>query len=99
MRAALLAIVVLPLAACGPVAGSQAQMVQHLQIQKAMGDYETARRGGNALDMCVKAKLVAIAYEDAKDTADASVWRSRETEDCRLAMSGMNLPVPPGKGF
>jgi hypothetical protein len=99
MRAVLPALLVLPLAACGQVAGSQAQMVQHMQVQKAMGDYETARRSGNALDMCVKAKLVAIAYEDARDPADASAWRSRETEDCRLAMSGMNVPVPPGKGF
>jgi uncharacterized protein YgiB involved in biofilm formation len=72
-------------------------MVDNLKIKDAVTAYEAAR-GGTALDRCVKAKLVAIAYEDAKDATNASAWRAREREDCQaaIAAAGVDVPARPG---
>jgi hypothetical protein len=70
-------------------------MVDNLKIKDAVTAYEAAR-GGTALDRCVKAKLVAIAYEDAKDVTNASAWRAREREDCQAAIAAAGVPPRPG---
>lgn len=82
---------------CSPALNAQVKMVDNLKIKDAVSAYEAAR-GGAALDRCVKAKLVAIAYEDAKDTTNASAWRAREREDCQaaIAATGVDLPARPG---
>ncbi len=87
----------LGLTGCGPALNAQVRMVDNLKIKDAVTAYEAAR-GGAALDRCVKAKLVAIAYEDAKDTTNASAWRAREREDCQaaIAAAGVTPPARPG---
>ena len=83
-------------AGCAPALRAQVRAVDNLRIQNAVTAYEAAR-GGPALDRCVKAKLVAIAYEDAKDPTNASAWRAREREDCQaaLAAAGVETPAQP----
>ena len=88
MRAVLIASTIL-LAGCGSLASGQAEHVHASRIQEALSAYETARRGGSALDMCVKAKLTAIAYEDAGQGANHQAWKAREQEDCRAAYAAM----------
>ena len=79
-------------AGCGQVADAQGQLVETLKIKDATSDYEKATV---PLDRCVKAKLVAAAYSDAKDAAETQAWEAREQEDCRLAAAsaGVRLPV------
>lgn len=78
---------------CAPALQAQVRAVDSLKVQTAVTAYEAAR-GGPALDRCVKAKLAAIAYEDAKDPTNASAWRAREREDCQAAITATGIEVP-----
>ncbi|MDP3853791.1 hypothetical protein [Phenylobacterium sp.] len=89
MRALLLTPVAVLAAGCGSLSEGQAERAHASRIQEAVSAYETARRGGDILDMCVKAKLTAIAYEDAKQSANHLAWKARESEDCRAAYAAM----------
>lgn len=80
-------------AGCAPALNAQVQAIDNLRIQTAVTAYEAAR-GGPALDRCVKAKLVAIAYDDAKDPTNASAWRAREREDCQAAIAATGIEIP-----
>jgi len=84
-------------AGCGQVVEGQAKQVSDLQVREATRGYEAARNRGDPLDICVKAKLVAIAYGDAKDATNASAWKARETQDCKAAMDALHV-VPPSGG-
>jgi uncharacterized protein YgiB involved in biofilm formation len=97
MRRTVVILAMLFLGGCTQALNAQVRMVDNLKIKDAVTAYEAAR-GGAALDRCVKAKLVAIAYEDAKDTTNASAWRAREREDCQaaIAAAGAELPARPG---
>jgi hypothetical protein len=97
MRRTVVILAILSLGGCTQALNAQVRMVDNLKIKDAVTAYE-AVRGGAALDRCVKAKLVAIAYEDAKDATNASAWRAREREDCQaaIAAAGVELPARPG---
>ncbi|HEY8571848.1 hypothetical protein [Phenylobacterium sp.] len=84
----------LPLAGCAQVAEGQRQNLNNMRIQDAVSGYETARRKADPMDMCVKAKLVAIAYEDAKDFTNAQAWKSKEREDCSALMAAYGVTEP-----
>jgi uncharacterized protein YgiB involved in biofilm formation len=94
-RPAILALC-LALGGCSSALNAQVNAVNGLKIKDAVSDYERARDGA-PLDRCVKAKLVAIAYEDAKDAGNASAWRAREREDCQaaIAATGIERPAQP----
>ena len=92
---ALLAVAVLgavACAGCGQVADAQGQLVASFKIKEATSDYEKARA---PLDRCVKAKLVAAAYSDARDAGETQAWEAREHEDCQAAAAtaGVRLPA------
>src|SRR5436305_1151527 len=89
MRAAAILIVWGLCAGCGQVADAQAKLVDDIAA------YETAGKAHDLLDQCVKAKLVAGAYADAKDTADSQAWMARSQEDCRAAAAGMGARAKP----
>src|SRR4051794_7447430 len=93
---AILALAVL-CTGCTQALNTQVRLVDNLKVKDAVAAYEAAR-GGTPLDRCVKAKLVAIAYEDAKDATNGSAWRAREREDCQaaIAAAGAGLPARPG---
>jgi hypothetical protein len=97
MRRTLVILALLFLGGCTKALNAQVRMVDTLKIKDAVTAYEAAR-GGTALDRCVKAKLVAIAYEDAKDATNASAWHAREREDCQaaIAAAGVEVPARPG---
>jgi hypothetical protein len=78
-------------AGCGQVADAQGKLVETLKIKDATSDYEKATK---PLDRCVKAKLVAAAYTDAKDAAETLAWEAREQEDCRLAAAAAGVRLP-----
>jgi hypothetical protein len=87
----------LALAGCGQIAEGQARQVSDLQVREATRGYEAARNRGDPLDMCVKAKLVAIAYADAGDAANGSAWKAREAQDCKSAMEALHVaPLSSG---
>jgi hypothetical protein len=79
-------------AGCGQVADAQGKLIETLKIKEATSAYEKASA---PLDRCVKAKLVAAAYSDARDAGETQAWEARETEDCRAAATaaGVKLPV------
>jgi len=91
MKGLAIAIVGLLCAGCGQVADAQGQLVETLKIRDAIGDYEKASA---PLDRCVKAKLVAAAYSDAKNDAETAAWQARESEDCRLAAASVHANLP-----
>jgi hypothetical protein len=78
-------------AGCGQVADAQGKLVETLKIKDATADYEKASR---PLDRCVKAKLVAAAYSDAKDAAETQAWEAREHEDCGAAAASAGVRLP-----
>ena len=84
-------------AGCGRLAEGQAKRIGDLQVREATQGYEAARNRGDPLDMCVKAKLVAIAYADARDLANSSAWKAREAQDCRAAMDALHVAAPSGR--
>jgi hypothetical protein len=94
MRGAAILCLGLLCAGCGQVADAQAKLVESLRIKDAIGEYEKASR---ALDRCVKAKMVAAAYADAKDVAETQAWSAREHEDCQAAAAALGGTVPAGK--
>lgn len=92
----LLTLLVL-LGACAQVSESRAARAHDLVVRDALANYEKASRAGDPLDMCVKARLVAVAYEDAEAPASAQAWRAREREACRLAMDALGVDPPAGR--
>ena len=92
-RAAVI-VAMLALTSCAPAVKAQARMVDNLRIQDATRAHDTAQRKGDALDICVKARLVAAAYEDARETGNAQAWRSREREACDLAAAALGVTRP-----
>jgi hypothetical protein len=94
MRAVAILAVGLLCAACGQVADAQGQLVETLRIRSAISDYEKA---GAPLDRCVKAKLVASAYSDAKDMAESQAWQAKEHEDCGQAAAALGARMPIGR--
>jgi hypothetical protein len=94
MRGAAILMVCVLCAGCGQVADAQARLVDNLRIKDAIGEYEKASQ---PLDRCVKAKLVAAAYTDAKDKPEAAAWTSREHEDCQSAAAAMHVSLPAAK--
>jgi hypothetical protein len=94
MRVGAILVVWMLCAGCGQVADAQAKIVNDLRIKDAIGDYEKAAKSHDLLDECVKAKLVAGAYADARDTADSQAWMARSQEDCREAAAQMHVTLP-----
>jgi hypothetical protein len=96
MRPACVILLALLCAGCGRIAEAQAKRIGSLQVREATQGYEAARNRGDPLDMCVKAKLVAIAYDDARDATNASAWKAREAQDCKAAMDALHVVQPSG---
>ena len=97
MKSAAALVLALLCAGCGRIAEGQAKRIGGLQVREATQGYEAARNRGDPLDMCVKAKLVAIAYADTKDATNASAWKAREAQECKAAMDALHV-VPPSGG-
>jgi len=91
MKAAAILAVGLICAGCGQVADAQGQLVQTLRVKDAIGDYERAR---SPLDRCVKARLVAAAYSDARDVAETEAWQARSEVDCHAAAAKLHASLP-----
>jgi hypothetical protein len=51
----------------------------------AVAQYGIAKRGGDAMQTCVQAGLVAAAYLQAKDEASYNTWKTTEKADCAAA--------------
>ena len=94
MTRLLIAVLALSLCGCAQVMEGQTRSLNTLRIQDAVSDYETARRKADVMDMCVKAKLVAIAYADARDGGNAEAWKAREREDCAAVMAAYGVVRP-----
>ena len=93
-RMLLLPALALALPGCAPAMKAQANMVHDLKIRDALAAYQAA---ATPVDRCVKSKLVAIAYEDARDAPNGAAWRAREHEDCDGAIAAMGVQRPAEK--
>ena len=65
----------------------------HKEIRRLFREFQAA--GDKAVK--TKAKLVAIAYADARDQANTGAWKAREAQDCKAAMDALHV-VPPSGG-
>ena len=76
--------------------GLQSQVARNLeQVEKQVAadserQYQIAQSGGNAMDACVQAGIVAAAYLQAKDSWNYEKWKKTEKADC--ARAGLKLP-------
>lgn len=87
MRRLLAIPALLVVVGCGNAMEAQAQRQDNYRVQQAVSAYETARTKGDSIDLCVKAKLAAIAYADARQPGNARAWQAREAEDCKAALA------------
>jgi hypothetical protein len=94
MRTLAIMALCLDLGGCANALDAQVQSIHALKVRDAMNDYEKASAGA-PLDRCVKAKLVALAYEDSNDPVSASAWHAREKADCEAAIAAMGVSPPP----
>jgi hypothetical protein len=93
MRTLAITALCMGLGGCANALDAQVRSIHALNVRDAMNDYERAAAGG-PLDRCVKAKLVALAYEDSNDPVSASAWHAREKADCEAAMMAMGVERP-----
>ena len=95
MKTLSILVLALSCAGCAKALDAEVQSIHALKVRDAMNGYAQASA---PMDRCVRAKLVAIAYEDARDPASASAWRAREKADCEAAIvaMGVELPARPG---
>lgn len=94
-RAVLILAACAALGGCTTVLKAKSQQTHNLVIQDALAGYQNA---GAPLDRCVKAKLVAIAYEDAHEAANGKAWRAREHADCQSAVADLGISPAPQAG-
>lgn len=62
--------------------------IETIQTQVAKDferQYNDARKYGNAIDVCVRAGLVAEGYLQAGDSVSYAEWKRTERTDCRAA--------------
>ena len=74
-------------AGCGLREGREAKLNAH-RVDEAQAQYEAATSN---LERCVAAKMVALAYADLGNTADAGAWRARENVDCQAAYGELGV--------
>ncbi|MEP1420525.1 MAG: hypothetical protein ABJK59_01990 [Erythrobacter sp.] len=72
----------LALIGCGP----SLREIKDKVAEDALRQYEIVKEdGGNPIDLCVHAGLVAAAYLQAENSSKYSIWKSREAADCAKA--------------
>ena len=86
MRPALILAAAVALCGCG-TGQRYEQALKDTRISDAVAAYQVARTRGDPLDLCVKARLAAIAYEDAERPAERDAWRAKEAGDCTAAQA------------
>jgi hypothetical protein len=71
--------------------GWQTQTAKYLdQVYNQVADdavkkYEIAKRNGRPLDVCYQARMVALAYLQAKDETNYAIWKQTESRECSSA--------------
>lgn len=48
----------------------------------SVAQYELTQKGGDKVEICVRAGMVAAAYNQAKDEANYLLWKQKERNDC-----------------
>lgn len=51
----------------------------------AVDEYKITLSGGDKIEICVQAGMVAAAYKQAKDEANYLLWKQKERNDCQDA--------------
>lgn len=93
MRTLAITALCLGLGGCANALDAQVQSIHALKVRDAMNAYENAA-AGSPLDRCMKAKMVALAYEDSRDPTSAAAWHAREKIDCEAAMVALGVERP-----
>lgn len=94
MRTLAITALCLALGGCAKPLDAQVQSIHALKVRDAMNAYENASAAA-PLDRCVKAKMVALAYEDSRDPTSAAAWHAREKVDCEAAMAALGVERSP----
>lgn len=64
------------------------QRIENQVAADAVKQYHIAKRNGNAVDICVQARLVTASYLQANDEFNYAQWKVTETNDCARAGIG-----------
>lgn len=70
---------------CNELAAMEGDRIEAQVAEDAVRQYEIARRGGDAAEICVHAGLVAAAYLQAEDGPNHRKWKAIERADCEAA--------------
>ena len=54
-------------------------------VDDALKEFEIVKKGGDKIEICVRAGLVSAAYVQAKDEANYLKWKQTEKELCKAA--------------
>ena len=63
-------------------ASAQMADIEAKVAMDSVAQYEITKRGGDRVDMCVHAGMVAAAFLQAKNEAQYRVWKATEKSDC-----------------
>jgi len=70
-------------AACGGPSRQTTSTVDNTKVASdAIEQYNSAKRDGRPIDLCVHARVVASAYLQAKDEERYKIWKETEATDC-----------------
>jgi len=54
-------------------------------VDEALKEFEIVKKGGDKMEICVRAGFVAEAYLQAKDEAKYTEWKKTEKDLCKAA--------------
>jgi len=63
----------------------QMQKIENKVAADAVNQYNIAKRGSDAIQICVQAGFAAAAYLQAEDETNYHKWKSIEKSECRAA--------------
>lgn len=66
-------------------AQSDMSKIEHQVAADAVRQYNIAKSGGTATDLCVHAGMVSASFLQAKDEQNYRVWKKIEAADCEKA--------------
>lgn len=73
------------LAGCESYAAAELDRIHEQVARDAVAQYQIAKRGGDAMQACVHAGMVAAAYLQAQDEPHYREWLAVERRECDAA--------------
>ena len=70
---------------CEELAESEMDRIEDEVAEDQVKQYKLAEKGGDKMEICVNAGIVAAAYKQADDEKNYLKWKDKEKADCKAA--------------